>query len=35
MTTGARAYGIVAQSIGGGGGDGGFSVAGSISRTRT
>jgi len=33
MTSGARSYGIVAQSIGGGGGDGGFSVAGSISRT--
>ena len=33
MTSGDRSYGIVAQSIGGGGGDGGFSVAGSISRT--
>jgi hypothetical protein len=33
MTTGARSYGIVAQSIGGGGGDGGFAVAGSISKT--
>ena len=33
MTSGARSYGIVAQSIGGGGGDGGFAVAGSISRT--
>jgi hypothetical protein len=33
MTSGARSYGIVAQSIGGGGGDGGFSVAGSIGRT--
>ena len=35
MTSGDRSYGIVAQSIGGGGGDGGFSVAGSISRTTT
>ncbi|HKU14150.1 MAG TPA: hypothetical protein VJQ52_07115 [Steroidobacteraceae bacterium] len=32
-TLGARSYGIVAQSIGGGGGDGGFSVAGSVNRT--
>ncbi|WP_116810539.1 autotransporter outer membrane beta-barrel domain-containing protein [Steroidobacter cummioxidans] len=31
-TFGARSYGILAQSVGGGGGDGGFSVAGSISR---
>jgi hypothetical protein len=32
-TSSVRSYGIVAQSIGGGGGDGGFAVAGSISRT--
>jgi hypothetical protein len=31
MTDGAKSYGILAQSIGGGGGDGGFAVAGSIS----
>jgi hypothetical protein len=31
-TFGARSYGILAQSVGGGGGDGGFSVAGSISK---
>jgi len=29
-TTGKRAHGILAQSVGGGGGDGGFAVAGSI-----
>jgi len=28
-TYGQRSYGILAQSIGGGGGDGGFSIAGS------
>jgi alpha-tubulin suppressor-like RCC1 family protein len=31
-TTGDHAYGILAQSVGGGGGDGGFSVAGTISK---
>jgi uncharacterized protein YhjY with autotransporter beta-barrel domain len=31
ITEGARSYGILAQSLGGGGGNGGFSVAGSIS----
>jgi hypothetical protein len=31
MTSGMNADGIVAQSIGGGGGDGGFSIAGGIS----
>ena len=30
-TSGDRAYGILAQSVGGGGGDGGFSVAGGLS----
>ncbi len=33
-TWGDRSYGILAQSVGGGGGDGGFSVAGSITRGR-
>ncbi len=28
-TSGARSYGILAQSVGGGGGDGGFAIAGS------
>jgi hypothetical protein len=32
-TLGDRAYGILAQSIGGSGGDGGFSVAGGISKS--
>ena len=32
-TTGQRSYGVLAQSVGGGGGDGGFSVAGSISKS--
>ena len=31
-TEGDRAYGIFAQSVGGGGGDGGFSVAGGITK---
>jgi alpha-tubulin suppressor-like RCC1 family protein len=31
-TSGNHAYGILAQSVGGGGGDGGFSVAGGISK---
>ena len=31
-TLGARSYGLLAQSIGGGGGDGGFSIAGSIGK---
>ena len=31
-TLGARSYGLVAQSVGGGGGDGGFAIAGSISK---
>jgi uncharacterized protein YhjY with autotransporter beta-barrel domain len=33
LTTGDRSYGILAQSIGGGGGDGGFAVAGGISQS--
>jgi autotransporter-associated beta strand protein len=32
-TAGDRAYGILAQSIGGGGGDGGFAVAGGITKS--
>ena len=32
ITTGDRSYGLLAQSIGGSGGNGGFSVAGSISK---
>ena len=32
VTEGARSYGILAQSVGGGGGDGGFSVAGGIGK---
>jgi hypothetical protein len=32
-TSGALAYGIEAQSIGGGGGNGGFSIAGSLSES--
>ncbi|HEY5755346.1 MAG TPA: hypothetical protein VIU34_05955 [Steroidobacter sp.] len=35
MTGGDRAHGIFAQSLGGGGGNGGFSVAGGISRTNS
>ncbi len=31
LTTNEHAYGILAQSVGGGGGDGGFAIAGSIS----
>ncbi len=31
-TSGNHAYGILAQSVGGGGGDGGFSVAGSLGK---
>ena len=31
-THGERSYGILAQSVGGGGGDGGFSVAGGITK---
>ena len=31
-TSGDHAYGILAQSVGGGGGDGGFSLAGTISK---
>jgi uncharacterized protein YhjY with autotransporter beta-barrel domain len=31
-TVGDRSYGVLAQSIGGGGGDGGFSVAGTLSK---
>jgi hypothetical protein len=34
-TEGDRSYGIIAQSVGGGGGDGGFSVAGSIDKQKT
>jgi uncharacterized protein YhjY with autotransporter beta-barrel domain len=30
-TKGKRAYGLLAQSVGGGGGDGGFSISGNIS----
>ena len=33
MTYGGRSYGVLAQSVGGGGGDSGFSVAGSISKS--
>jgi hypothetical protein len=32
-TSGTHAYGILAQSVGGGGGDGGFSVSGSLSKS--
>src|SRR5439155_647272 len=32
-TFGDRSYGILAQSVGGGGGNGGFSIAGGISRS--
>ena len=32
FTEGDRSYGILAQSVGGGGGDGGFSVAGGIGK---
>jgi len=35
FTTGRHSYGILAQSVGGGGGDGGFSVAGGISNGPT
>ncbi len=31
-TSGDRAYGILAQSVGGGGGDGGFSFAGAVAK---
>jgi uncharacterized protein YhjY with autotransporter beta-barrel domain len=31
-TAGERSYGLLAQSLGGGGGDGGFSIAGGISK---
>ena len=34
-TSGEHAYGILAQSVGGGGGDGGFSVSGGISKGPT
>ena len=34
VTVGDRSYGILAQSIGGTGGDGGFSVAGAISKSK-
>ncbi|HEX9204710.1 MAG TPA: autotransporter domain-containing protein [Candidatus Deferrimicrobiaceae bacterium] len=34
VTFGERSYGILAQSLGGGGGDGGFSVAGVASKGR-
>ena len=34
ITTGDHGYGILAQSVGGGGGDGGFSVAANASRVR-
>jgi hypothetical protein len=34
-TQGGHAYGIVAQSVGGGGGDGGFAVAGGIANGST
>jgi uncharacterized protein YhjY with autotransporter beta-barrel domain len=34
FTSGERSYGILAQSIGGSGGDGGFSVAGAISKSK-
>jgi hypothetical protein len=34
-THGTRSYGLVAQSVGGGGGDGGFAVAGSITQGPT
>lgn len=33
FTGGEHAFGILAQSVGGGGGDGGFSVAGGVSRS--
>jgi uncharacterized protein YhjY with autotransporter beta-barrel domain len=33
LTEGKRAYGMFAQSVGGGGGDGGFSISGNISPT--
>ncbi|MFC4314442.1 hypothetical protein ACFPN2_35580 [Steroidobacter flavus] len=35
QTSGQRSYGLVAQSVGGGGGDGGFAVAGSITQGAT
>lgn len=35
QTSGRRSYGLVAQSVGGGGGDGGFAVAGSITQGAT
>src|SRR6202008_2168522 len=35
QTQGAHSYGIVAQSVGGGGGDGGFAVAGGIANGPT
>ena len=34
-TTGALAFGIIAQSIGGGGGDGGFAASGSVTTNKT
>ena len=34
LTSGDRSYGILAQSIGGTGGDGGFSVAGAVSKSK-
>lgn len=33
VTTGGSSHGVMAQSVGGGGGSGGFSVAGAISKT--